>query len=169
MGFKSEPGLGSAFWIDLPTDRQGGAQPPGGPPGERWGADVPPVAASRTVLYVVDIPSNLLLMEEILGRIPRVAMLSTHTAEQALDMARDRVPDLIIVDINLPGLNGLQALERLKASPETTHVPVVAVNADAMPDEVERGLKAGFRAYLTKPIDTEEVRRTVVEVLDELS
>ena len=109
------------------------------------------------MLYVEDNPANLKLMETLIDRMEGITMLSAHTGELGLELAEARKPDVIILDINLPGIDGFQALHRLKESETTRDIPVIALTANAMPSEVERGLDAGFHRYLTKPIRIHEV------------
>ena len=82
-------------------------------------------------------------------------------AERGIELARTRDPDLIVLDVNLPGMDGFQALELLRSYPDTRHIPIIALSANAMPSEVKRGLEAGFPQYLTKPIDVKEFLRTI--------
>ena len=152
IDFVSVEGEGSTFWIDLPLAHQ-----PGG--GVVEGDPVPAAVmtgkgddARRTVLYVEDNPANLALMKEIIKESDGFTLLSAHTAELGLDMARAAPPDIILMDINLPGMDGFQALEALRADNRTRDVPVIALSADALPFTVRRGEQVGFMAYLTKPV-----------------
>jgi signal transduction histidine kinase/ActR/RegA family two-component response regulator len=106
-----------------------------------------------TVLYVEDNPSNLRLMERVLARRPNTSLITTSHGDAAPRLAREHRPDLVLLDMNLPGCDGEEVLSRLKAQPETAAVPVVIVSADAAPAQIERMLAAGARDYLTKPID----------------
>ncbi|MDV7399762.1 response regulator, partial [Arthrospira platensis SPKY1] len=100
-----------------------------------------------------DNPANLKLVANIIGRRADIDLLTAHSAELGLELARARRPELILLDINMPGMNGYQVMGVLKASPTTRHIPVVAVTANAMRRDIQRGLQAGFSDYLTKPID----------------
>ena len=119
------------------------------------------------MLYVEDNPSSLHLMEEIIALIPNVQMLSAHNAELGLELARKYRPDVILMDINLPGMNGTEALEELKRIKETRTIPVVALSANAGESDIRKGLKAGFHNYLTKPIRVVEVLSGIEAVLEE--
>lgn len=112
---------------------------------------------ARTVLYVEDNPASLMLMERIVQRVDGLTLISAHNAELALALAETRQPDLIVMDINLPGIDGVEAMKRLRANPKTRAIPVIALSASAMPTDIKRGLSAGFRDYLIKPIKVEEV------------
>ena len=163
IGFKSQEGLGSTFWVDLPIA-------PGEETivvGERRNiAGVTPERAPdnedrQRILYVEDNASNLQLMEELFGTIGNFAMTSAPNGPIALDMVKEDRPDLILLDINLPEMDGFEVLKRLQDDPDTREIPVIAVTAAAMPAEVERGLSAGFKEYITKPIDIATVLRTI--------
>lgn len=114
-----------------------------------------------SVLYVEDNPANLELMKEVIEEIEGINFYSAQTAEEGLDIAEEILPDLILMDINLPKMNGIQALAALKKNDKTCHIPVIALSANAMPKDINRGLKAGFVSYLTKPIDLEETIRNI--------
>jgi CheY-like chemotaxis protein len=114
-------------------------------------------ANTQSILYIEDNPSNLALMEAVIARIPKLAMLSAPNAETGLDMAKSHLPDLILMDINLPGMDGVEALNKLRSQDKTKNIPVIALTAAAMPHEIERGIEAGFEQYVTKPIKITEV------------
>ncbi len=105
------------------------------------------------ILYVEDNLANLALVEKILGLLDGVSMISARTAELGIEMAREHKPDIIILDINLPGMNGIEALKLLKTFEETKHTPTIAMTASATKKDLEEGLSAGFDTYMTKPID----------------
>jgi CheY-like chemotaxis protein len=108
-----------------------------------------------------------MLMERIIGRFGNTDMLHAHTAEIGLAMARMEPPDLILMDINLPGISGIDALGVLRASSETRSIPVIAVSAGAMAHDIERARDAGFDDYLTKPLDIVEASNIIKNALDE--
>ena len=120
----------------------------------------------HTMLYVEDNPANMKLMETLIDRMVGITMVSAHTGELGLELAEVHKPDVIILDINLPGINGFQALHRLKESEATCDIPVIALTANAKPKEVERGLKAGFHRYLTKPIRIHEITAALESALE---
>jgi len=105
------------------------------------------------VLYVEDNPANMRLVEQLLKTFPDIELVGAETAEDGLVMAQQCVPNLILMDINLPGMNGYEALIELKNIEATRDVPVVAISANALASDVEKGLKAGFSDYITKPIN----------------
>ena len=118
------------------------------------------------MLYVEDNPSSLHLMEEIISLIPNLQMLSAHTAELGLELARKYQPDVILMDINLPGMNGIEALKELKRIKETSAIPVMALSASAMKSDIKKGMKAGFDNHLTKPINVAEVLSGIEAALE---
>ena len=161
VGFRSEEGVGSSFWVDLPTAEPGGAVHREALPTELAESERTYDAGRRRILYVEDNASNQQLMEELLGTIGNFTMLTAANGYIALDMAVEHKPDLILLDINLPEMDGFEVLRRLRAMAETRDIPVIAVTAAAMPSEVERGLQAGFKEYITKPIDISNVLRAI--------
>ena len=115
----------------------------------------------RTLLYVEDNPDNLHLMEAIIGQFKHLRLLSAPNALIGYDLATSKKPDLILMDINLPGMNGFQALKRLRDTRETRDIPVIAVTSNSQQHDIEAGIRAGFHAYLTKPIKVSDLMRTI--------
>jgi signal transduction histidine kinase/ActR/RegA family two-component response regulator len=152
IGADSTVGAGSAFWIDLAES----AAPHLGidEPAHTQAARVAPAdgSALRTLLYVEDNPANLELVEQIIARRPDLRLLSAADGDLGVAFARAYRPEVILMDINLPGISGVEALRVLRADPATTHIPIMALSANAMPHDIQRGLDAGFFHYLTKPI-----------------
>ena len=166
IGMESTLGKGSVFWIELDlaaaihkmvvpqlavheVDRA-----------EVTGQDV------RTLLYVEDNPANLLLVEALVSSRPEIRMFSARDGIVGVEMAQNIRPDAILMDINLPGISGIQALILLKADPATAHIPIVALSANAMPREIQKGLAAGFFRYLTKPFKVDELLKTLDDALN---
>jgi len=118
--------------------------------------DRPASASQGLVLYVEDNPANLMLVEDIIGRRADLRFLSAGDALSGIELARSEQPHVILMDINLPGISGLEALKILARHPDTAHIPVLALSANAMPHDIEKGLAAGFFRYLTKPIKINE-------------
>ena len=161
IGAESTVGEGSVFWIELnrtnapqmvPVDDQSIAIVPA-----KISADNP----LRTLLYVEDNPANLLLVENLLERRPDIHLLSAQDGFHGIEIARASLPDVILMDINLPGINGIHTLEILRKDPMTAHIPVIAISANAMPRDIVRGLEDGFFRYLTKPIKLNEFLDTL--------
>jgi PAS domain S-box-containing protein len=160
IGVTSTVGEGSVFWIELVV-----AAAPQLAAGEVEVvvASLPQIqnAALRTLLYVEDNPANLQLVEQIIARRPDMRLLSARNGTLGIELARASQPDVILMDINLPGMSGIKAMQILRADAATAHIPVVALSANAIPRDIERGLEAGFFRYLTKPIRVNEFMDTL--------
>jgi CheY-like chemotaxis protein/anti-sigma regulatory factor (Ser/Thr protein kinase) len=157
IGVESEVGVGSVFWFELmavaepllvmeevieslPQKRQ-----------------APRSDKVHTLLYVEDNPANLKLVEQIISRHADLRLLTAINGTTGIEIARNTQPDVILMDINLPGISGFEALNILQADPLTAHIPVIAVSANAMQLDIEKGIKAGFFLYMTKPIKVNEL------------
>ena len=105
--------------------------------------------------------ANLQLVEQLIGRRPDLRLLTAATGQLGIDQARAHLPEVILMDINLPGISGIQALQRLRADPLTAHIPVLAISANAMLGDIRKGLDLGFFRYLTKPIKVDEFMETL--------
>ncbi len=116
---------------------------------------------SKRILYVEDNPANLRLVSQLISRLQNVELLSAHNAELGIEIARESIPDLILMDINLPGMSGIDAMHLLKKESNTKNIPISALSANAMPEEIESALSQGFDSYVTKPID---VTHLLVEI-----
>jgi CheY-like chemotaxis protein len=106
----------------------------------------------RTVLYVEDNSANLELVEQLVMRHSDLHFLAATDGNLGIEYARTYLPDVILMDINLPGISGIEAMQILRADPATAHIPIVAISANAIPSDIKKGLDAGFFRYLTKPI-----------------
>ena len=115
----------------------------------------------RTLLYVEDNPANLMLVEDLIARRSDISLLSASDGSRGIEIARASRPDIILMDINLPGISGIQALKILADDPLTARIPVIALSANAIPRDIEKGLEAGFFRYLTKPIKVGEFMDTL--------
>jgi len=168
IGVTSSPGVGSVFWIELAsTTPLASALPERGPEAASAPSDMPDEGEPHLVLYVEDNPANLRLVEEIVAFRRDLRLLSAPDGHLGLELARAHLPEAILMDLNLPGMSGYEVLRQLRADPETTWIPVIALTANAMPRDIERGMAAGFHRYLTKPIDidkfTEAINSTLAE------
>jgi signal transduction histidine kinase/CheY-like chemotaxis protein len=162
IGVDSTVGQGSVFWVELKLTTE--AQAAGyaaEPTGLVQEAQVLGEAPLHTLLYVEDNPANLLLVEEILLRRSDIHLLSARNANQGIRLARSFLPDVILMDVNLPDISGSSALKILAEDPATAHIPVLALSADANPGDIEKGLAAGFFRYLSKPIKVNEFMKTL--------
>ena len=166
LGVESTAGEGSVFWCELISSaapqlavESGEAATPNGPP-------VATGARPRTLLYVEDNLANMKLVEQLIARRPDMRLLTAVDGTLGIEIARAAQPTMILMDINLPGISGVEALKVLRGDPSTAHIPVVALSANAMPRDIERGLQAGFFRYLTKPIKINEFMHTLDEALE---
>jgi len=156
IGVESTVGVGSVFWFELNLTTEPQSAVAAVEPTAVGQAQVQNDAQLRTLLYVEDNPANLMLVEDLIARRPDVRLLSAIDGNRGVEIARASRPDVILMDINLPGISGIQALKILRADPATAHIPVVALSANAIPRDIEKGLEAGFFRYLTKPIKVNE-------------
>jgi len=166
VGFRSTPGDGSVFWIDLPAhDAKTSVAPaaplPFKPASVLVGSSQD---AAYTVVYIEDNPSNIAFMQGLIGELERVNLVCAPTAELGIEIVRAHRPDVVIMDINLPGMSGHEATRHLKAWPETKDIPVIALTAAAMAGDRKRASDVGFYRYLTKPVKVAELMETL-EVL----
>ena len=161
IGVESTLGVGSVFWFDLieVTEPRIVAEP--GDANTAASAHLPRGARLHQILYVEDNPANLKLVEQIIARHPDFCLLTAVNANLGIQRARDSQPEVILMDINLPGMNGFEALKILRSDPITAHIPVIAVSANAMTRDIEKGMKAGFFRYITKPIKVGELIEAV--------
>lgn len=153
IAVESAPGKGSTFWLEMPISERPALQLSDSD--EREGGPVADICG--LVLHIEDNPANLELVSKIMSRQPGVDFIDAPTGEIGIERARTEAPDVILLDINLPGQDGFQVLDALKGMPETRHVPVIALTAAATELDVRRGQTAGFFSYLTKPIAAREL------------
>ena len=168
IGVESTLGEGSIFWFDLPAgsvipseseyDKNSRAQPD----------EMAKLKVGTSILYIEDNPANLRLVTRLLSRLPNIHMWSAHEPLLGLELATEHQPDLILLDINLPGINGFEVLEHLRARDETQSIPVIAISANAMPQDISKGLNAGFDDYITKPINISSFLTKVGDKLSEI-
>jgi PAS domain S-box-containing protein len=168
IGVSSSPGAGSTFWVRLPI-----AQPHAEPSPPAAPADAPMAApagdARHDVLCIEDNPANLRLIEGIFARRPDIRLLTAIAPGLGLELARTHRPALILLDINLPDMDGYAVLQRLRQGESTRDIPVIAVSANAMPSDLERAKAAGFDAYVTKPLNLKTLMDQVDALLDAMA
>jgi signal transduction histidine kinase len=161
VGVDSEQGIGSSFWIELPQELID--NPVGLDNSEEDPAnDTAEVAEQQyTVLYIEDNPANLKLVSQILVKRQHINLITAHEPELGLELASAHQPELILLDINMPRMDGYQVLSALQSDERMKSIPVVAITANAMMRDVERGKNAGFSDYLTKPLDVSHFLTTI--------
>ena len=165
VGFRSAVGEGSEFWVELPIHRAGtgsSVAPPLTPDGtlSRLIGE-----GRRVILYVEDNKANVVFMQDVLSGFENVELLTAATAEIGIEMARTRHPDAIVMDINLPGMSGLDALRALRNIAATKGTPVIGLSAAASERDKQRALAAGFYRYLTKPVNVDELIHSLEDLL----
>lgn len=161
IAVESTVGVGSVFWFELKAAASPVLGSEHAESAATAQAQVQHGVPLRTLLYVEDNPANLLLVEQLIKRGSDMRVLCARDGNLGIQMARDNQPEVILMDINLPGVSGIEALKILREDPATAHIPVVALSANAMPRDIEKGLAAGFFRYLTKPIKIGEFMQTL--------
>ncbi|OGR12620.1 MAG: hybrid sensor histidine kinase/response regulator, partial [Deltaproteobacteria bacterium RIFOXYB2_FULL_66_7] len=144
IGVESAVGKGSTFWFELRMAAAPLAPPEKAPPAAAARGQVQRDGPARTLLYVEDNPANLKLVAQLIARRPDLRLLSAADGNLGVALARSERPDVILMDINLPGISGTQALKILHEDPATAHIPVIAISANAMASDIKSGLEAGF-------------------------
>lgn len=157
IGVHSEPGKGSSFWIELPLDHVSSADACNQDGCDTADKRTTPshVAAQNTVLYIDDNPANIRLVNGILSQMLDVALLTAHSAELGIELAMSRHPDVILLDINMPNIDGHETLRLLRADEHLATIPVIAISAYALHSDIGRSNAAGFTEYLTKPLQVD--------------
>ncbi|NOR51271.1 MAG: PAS domain S-box protein [Gammaproteobacteria bacterium] len=167
VDLESEVGVGSRFWIELPleslpelaSDDQQSLVDSATP-------EESSAVAENLVLYIEDNPANLKLVAQLLGRRKHIKLLTAHTPELGIELAQSHRPKLILLDINMPDMDGYQVLEVFKDDAQLKNIPTVAITANAMPRDIKRGMEAGFTDYLTKPLDVPQFLAVIDSHLD---
>jgi PAS domain S-box-containing protein len=165
VGFRSAPASGSEFWVELP-EYDAHAREVGESEALQTGASALSGSEGRryTIVYIEDNPSNIAFMQELIAELERVSLITAPTAEVGIELVRGRLPDAVIMDINLPGMSGYDAARKLQEWPETKHIPIIALTAAAMVRDRKRASEVGFYRYLTKPVRVPELLSTLEEL-----
>ena len=158
IGFESEHNKGSTFWVELLLADDNEQQPT---EEVKQTTENDERARPLTILYIEDNLVNMKMMKQMIKQATPHALLTAASGEEGIEIAKQQRPDLILMDIELPGIDGYEALELLQANDQTAHIPVIAVSAHAMPEHVEKGSAANFANYITKPIDINELLRAI--------
>ena len=155
IGVESKPGVGSSFWVDINLSEQDRSIPDENLKDVESNLMSPHPSSDKTVLYIEDNPANLRLIEKTIRSQTPYHFIYAQDATTGIELAESQNPDLILMDINLPDIDGHEAFRRLKNNLKTSQTPVIAVSANAMPQDIEKGSATGFNDYLSKPIDIE--------------
>nr|WP_245752835.1 response regulator [Methylophaga sulfidovorans] len=165
FGFESERDKGSTFWIELQRSSVNNSSvlsPADSQPDQMDGAQIKHIK----ILCIEDNPTNLNLMQRVFKQYPQFDLITAADAEAGLELARQFEPEVILMDINLPGKNGFEALKDLKRSAITRDIKTIALSANAMPIDIDKGLKAGFDYYLTKPLNFNLLIETISRAIE---
>ena len=165
IGMNSKVGEGSTFWFTIPLAGNTGATLVSMARGEET-TEASYSGQTAKLLYVEDNPANLELMRKIINRIDGLSMISANTGETGIEIARNEQPDVIILDINLPGKSGLEVLKELQKFDDTQNIPAIALSAAATDRDINRGIEAGFFRYLTKPFVVADLMTAVEEAME---
>jgi CheY-like chemotaxis protein len=156
IGVESELNVGSNFWIELPT----------GEVTDTYTNEVLSQMRKYILLYIEDSRTNVSLVAQILKARPDIALMSAHTGEMGLELAHMHHPDIILLDINLPGMDGFEVLRHLREIEDTRQIPVLALTANDTTRNLERGRTAGFLNYIIKPLDIKKFLKAIDEALE---
>jgi PAS domain S-box-containing protein len=165
LGVESTVGKGSVFWCELGSAEAPQLEVKSDDTQNSMPLQLPTGAPKRTLLYVEDNPANMKLVEQIVERCPDLRLMTAANGTLGIELARAILPTVILMDINLPGISGIQVLKILHEDPSTAHIPIVALSANAMPRDIAMGMAVGFYRYLTKPIIIKEFMGTLNEAL----
>lgn len=172
LGIESKAGEGSTFWFTLPlgdsaqnttATRQAGSLHP------LMKLQTPSFGAGFSLLYIEDNQVNINLIQKLIKRHTDMEMHSALRPGEGLQLATDLQPDIILLDINLPGMSGYDVLQQLRSREPTREIPVIALTANARGDEIQKGHRAGFDGYLTKPIDIKQFIQLLENMLNGLA
>jgi PAS domain S-box-containing protein len=167
IGVESEVGVGSVFWFELNATSEPYLDIIATTPAPTAAPlKIPANTILHKLLYVEDNPANLRLIERLMASRPDIQLLIAVDGIAGIEVARAELPEVILMDINLPGINGIHAVRILAEDDTTAHIPVIALSANAMPRDVAKGLSAGFFRYLTKPIKVDQLMKTLDAALD---
>lgn len=167
IDFESQLGVGTKFRIELPAAF---TEVVAYSDGEQQAPEIVPIvretgAGDVTILYIEDNPANTVLMQRFIGKLNGITLLHAPTAEVGLEMVQATKVDLILMDLNLPGMDGFEAQVKLSRDERTKNIPVVAVSADVNPSTIKRAMNVGFRKFISKPFNLREAQQTIQSFL----
>jgi CheY-like chemotaxis protein len=164
VGFTSNVDQGSKFWVEIPLHRATATEAPAPLP-PRAGSPLTSGERRHKIIYIEDNPSNIAFMRELMEELATIDLLTAPTAEIGIELVRAHQPSIVILDINLPGMSGFDALRQLREWPETRDIPVIGLSAAALQKDTKRASEAGFYRYLTKPVKVTELTQVLEELL----
>jgi CheY-like chemotaxis protein len=166
IGVESKVGVGSVFWFELAAVQEPRQSTKTSELRLSAHAQGSGEGHEHTLLYVEDNPANMKLVEQIIARRPNMRLLTAVNGRSGIEIALNSQPDVILMDIDLPDVDGFKALKILRSDPATARIPVLAVSANAMARDIEKGVKAGFFLYVTKPINVKEFMDALDKALE---
>jgi len=161
IGLESIVGEGSTFWIEIPSANNDSTIEQNTTQNSTEKPHAHQNRSTHKLLYVEDNPANLMLVEDIIERRADLELFTAQDGISGIELARSKQPNIILMDINLPGISGIDALKVLQKDSLTSHIPIIALSANAIPADIQKGLEAGFFRYLTKPIKINELLATI--------
>jgi len=163
IGVESIKNQGSNFWVEFPylQNETNSVTETKSDKKETSESRLKPLKSNYKILYIEDNPANLRLVKQVLDNYTEITFIDASEAFLGIELAISHQPDLILMDINLPGMDGFSALEKLQDNKKTSQIPVIAISANAMPEDIQKGNKAGFIDYITKPIDVEKLLEVI--------
>lgn len=167
VGFDSQPGHGSTFWVQVvlsQTNKQRSSIAE--PDAINVASNSVEPSPQKTILYIEDNPANLDMVKQVIEKFTSYGFISAPNAHLGFVLAEAKIPDLILMDINLPGMDGYEARNQLQMNPATCNIPMIAVSANAMSSDIKKGMQAGFKNYLTKPVNMKMLLSMVTQLLD---
>lgn len=169
IGVSSDLGVGTHFWIEINCVKESERLSDGlfySVSRNNYLNGKTTVETQHKIVYIEDNPSNLILIENIFKYIPNMTMITGTNGEMCQELVKINHPNLILLDINLPGIDGFEVLSRLKNDENTKHIPVIAISASAMSEDIIKGKEQGFAAYLTKPIDIKKFISIITSIFN---
>lgn len=165
IGVDSVEGAGSRFWVRLPAATRGGLPSMPAALPDAGSGTAAPATTTFDVLYIEDNDVNAMLMQAMLARLPGLRYSHAAHPAEGLALVSQHLPALVLLDIQLPDMDGFEVMRRLRSDARTRQVPVIAVSASAMPDDIRAGLEAGFADYLTKPLEIGRLHEAVMRAV----
>jgi signal transduction histidine kinase/CheY-like chemotaxis protein len=164
VGVESTVGAGSIFWVELTL-----AQAPEthvAPAPAAHSTSAASGVAESTLLYVEDNSSSQMMIKDLMSHRPDIRLLSAWDGHKGIALARHALPDVILLDIKLPDIDGMRVAAELAGDAATAHIPVIGLSANAMPEDISQAMEAGFFRYLTKPVNVRELMETLDQAIE---